>query len=143
MMGKCPKRGAGRFNRGFTLIELLTVVLIIGILMAMILGVVAYAHRINLESKAKADIETLRTALVSYQMDVGQYPANTPPATAWTNDVKPYIRESFTFIDPWGQFYVYTCSSPWKAYDLHSKGADRLESPPPEADADNIVAGRF
>ena len=128
-----------RSAAGFTLIELLTVILIIGILMAMILGVVTYAHRINLEAKAKADIETIRTALVNYQMDVGQYPAEA----TWATNLVGYIRDGFTFTDPWGEMYIYEPAAGFKAYTLYSKGADRMVSPPAEADADNIVAGRF
>ncbi len=139
MAARGSVRGVNRSASGFTLIELLAVILIIGILMAMILGVVAYAHRANLEAKTKADIETIRTALVNYQMDVG----TLPPGPTWTTNLASYIRDGFTFLDPWGQAYRYIPSANRKSYKLYSKGTDRAESPPPEADADNIIAGKF
>jgi general secretion pathway protein G len=129
---------------GFTLIELLTVILIIGVLMSLILGVGAFAHRKNLESKAWADIETIRTWLTDYKMDVGTY----PPDATWTNALKDsgFAKEAFDFIDPWGNEYEYhyDSASP-STYVLFSKGADGEGGPtsPPESNADNLEAGRM
>lgn len=135
-----------RFAEGgaaaFTLIELLAVVMIIGILMSMILGVATWAQRANMEAKAKADIETLRTALDRCRMDDGQYPLAAAGTTAWTNAVRGNVPPEFDFLDPWNHIYRYICTAP-ATYRLYSMGADGAEGPPPEADLDNIEAGRF
>ena len=129
-------RNAAR--RGFTLIELLAVMLIIGVLMGMIVGIIAYAHRANLEARAKADIEKIRTALADYRMDEGVYPAEA----GWTNALRPRVPLDVDFIDPWGNVYRYFYDGS-ATFRLYSLGEDGEESPPPEADADNIVAGRY
>jgi type II secretion system protein G len=62
-----------KIQRAFTLIELLVVISIIGILIA--LGVASYttAQRKARDSKRKADLETVRQALVLYRQDNGDY----------------------------------------------------------------------
>lgn len=129
---------SGTNRQGFTLIELLTVILIMGLLMAMILGVAAIANRKNLEAKAKADLETIRTALTDYQMDVGEYPGEA----AWTNDLEGYIRDDFRFTDPWGHDYEYEHDTSTSGYRIYSLGSDGAEGTD-ETNADNLEAGRF
>ena len=132
---------AGRTD-GFTLIELLVVVMIIGILMSMIIGLAAFVNRKNLESRAYADIETIRTALANYEMDSGELPLSDLLDETWTNAVVPFVRDGFSFVDPWGNVYLYerNAATP-HAYKLYSMGQDR-EDGTPETDADNVVAGR-
>ncbi len=129
---------SGPSQQGFTLIELLTVILIMGLLMAMILGVAAIANRKNLEAKTKADLETIRTALTDYEMDVGEYPG----AAAWTNDLDGYIPDGFLFTDPWGHEYEYEHDRSTSGYRVYSLGSDGLEGTE-ETNADNLEAGRF
>lgn len=63
-----------RNNRGFTFIELLVVATIIIILSA--IGVVSFteAGKNARDGKRKADMETVRQALVLYRSDNGEYP---------------------------------------------------------------------
>jgi prepilin-type N-terminal cleavage/methylation domain-containing protein len=61
---------------GFTLIELLVVVAIIVLLTT--IGVVSYAqtNKKARDGKRKADLEQIRSALVLYRTDNGDYPAD-------------------------------------------------------------------
>lgn len=132
---------AGRTD-GFTLIELLVVVMIIGMLMSMIIGLAAFVNRKNLESRAYADIETIRTAFANYEMDSGELPPSDLLDETWTNAMVPFVPPGFSFLDPWDNVYLYerTAATP-QAYKLYSMGQDR-EHGTPETDADNVVAGR-
>jgi len=67
--------------KGFTLIELLVVATIIIILSA--IGLVSFqnAGRSARNAKRKADLETVRQALVLYKSDNGLYPNQSAPAS--------------------------------------------------------------
>lgn len=64
-------------KRGFTLIELLIVIVIMGILAAIVVGLVATnsKNRAN-DVTAKANMREIQTALEQYMVDNGNYPAN-------------------------------------------------------------------
>lgn len=64
-------------NKGFTLIELMVVMIIIAILAT--LGIVAYSQATIAarDGKRKADIETVRQALLLYRQDNTAYPTGT------------------------------------------------------------------
>jgi general secretion pathway protein G len=59
---------------GFTLIELLVVISIMGILLALSVYGMQEARRASRDSKRRADIEQIRSALEMYRADCGQYP---------------------------------------------------------------------
>ncbi|MCC7519031.1 MAG: hypothetical protein IT578_07595 [Verrucomicrobiae bacterium] len=59
---------------GFTLIELLTTVAIIIILAGMVVGISSYANRNAVESRIRAEIKAMETALEAYKADYGAYP---------------------------------------------------------------------
>ncbi|MDD2706519.1 MAG: type II secretion system protein GspG [Verrucomicrobiae bacterium] len=59
---------------GFTLVELLTVMSIILVLAGMVVGIMGYSSRMAMESRAKAEIAAISTALESYKADNGAYP---------------------------------------------------------------------
>lgn len=141
-------------TQGFTLVELLTVLLIIGILMALILGTARFAHYKNLETRAKANLETLATALTDYKMDYGSF----PDESNWTNALvaRGFAPEDSEFIDPWGNAYIYlhedeeTDPSSRHTYRLLSLGRDGMGDPdatgagdPEETFADNLEVGRY
>lgn len=60
----------------FTLLELLTVMAIIIVLAALIIGGVGYAQRRGATERAKAEVAALSVALESYKIDHGEYPRN-------------------------------------------------------------------
>ena len=136
---------SNRRKKAFTLIELLTVILIIGILMSMIIGIAVVVNQKNLEARALADIENIRNALNEHQLDYGSFPDSTLSDTTWIDDIDDYMTlESFDYIDPWGNMYLYVTpagdDSP-RRYTLYSLGRDGEEGTE-ETNADNIVAGR-
>lgn len=71
-----PQPRAHRQKTGFTLIELLVVATIMIVLTA--IGLVSYTqvNQNARNAKRKADIESLRQALVIYRTDLGTYPIN-------------------------------------------------------------------
>ena len=62
--------------KGFTLIELLIAISIIGMLAAISIFGLQGARESGRDSKRKADIESIRSALEIYRADCGSYPAN-------------------------------------------------------------------
>ena len=69
------QRNPGRAGqRGFTLIEIMVVVIIIGLLAAVIVPTVINKVDEARISKAKADIQSLETALTMYRLDNSKYP---------------------------------------------------------------------
>lgn len=125
-------RGAAR--RAFTLLEVLVVIVVIAVLATF---VAPNLFRNVGDAKvvtAKAQIESLATALDSYRLDNGRYPSSAqglsalwqrpsidPPAN-WT---EPYLRKAVP-NDPWGNPYVYVAPGRVNpsGFDLLSHGAD-------------------
>ena len=83
---------------------------------------------------ARAQIESLATALDAYRLDNGRYPSTAqglgalwekPTADPPANWRSPYVRKAIP-LDPWGRGYVYRSpgtESPG-GYDLLTLGAD-------------------
>ena len=67
----------GNFSRAFTLIELLVVIAIIGILAAMLLGVLASTVNSAKSAKAKTEMSGLIAAIQGYDEAYGRYPVST------------------------------------------------------------------
>ncbi len=75
-------------SKGFTLIELLVVIAIIAVLST--LGVVSFvrARALAKESKAKGDLDGIRSAIYLLQADTGKWPNGCPPESS----VNPEVR---------------------------------------------------
>ncbi|MDB5195236.1 MAG: hypothetical protein JWO84_420 [Parcubacteria group bacterium] len=75
-------------TRGFTLIELLVVIAIISILSSIVYSSVALAKTSAVDSRKKADLTSIRTALQTYNIDQGHMPHNydCSGATCVVND---------------------------------------------------------
>ena len=117
-----PAAALKRKETAFSLIELVAVLAIVGILLALILGVSGYADRASREAKARADIEKIRNALQEYMLEHSAYPNGTNlPATTITELLPP----DFDFDDPWGKPYEYQVTGVRSnSYRLFSYGRD-------------------
>ena len=63
---------------GFTLIELLVVIAIIAILAALVVGLSGTAGRKMTESRVKAELAAIETAIEAYKNKFGHYPPDNP-----------------------------------------------------------------
>jgi type II secretory pathway pseudopilin PulG len=101
---------------GFTMIELLVVATIIILLTT--IGIISYrqASISSRNGKRKADLETIRQALVMRRSDTGGYPTGDFSAMVTTLKNDGYLSDDSTdFRDPSGAAYVYAgsgCSGP-------------------------------
>ena len=139
------KTGKRRVQNGFTLIELMVVIVIIGILATVVvINVLPDVDRAA-ETRAKADIAALETALTSYRADQMAFPSSTqglaalrsPPADLANPDrYRPGGYLTRLPDDPWGHPYQY--ASPGRAgpFDVWSMGPDGKSGP--GADQDDI-----
>lgn len=124
-----------RRRDAFTLLEIMLVVTII----ALLLGSAIYAFKDKLgfaqEVRVKADIQSISTALMTYQGTNGFPPTTEQGLKALVSrpesDPRPRSwRQSFAKVplDPWGMEYKYV--QPGKhnpeGYDVYSAGADRI-----------------
>jgi general secretion pathway protein G len=120
-------------QRGFTLIEIMVVVIIIGLLAAVIVPSVINKVDEARVSKAKADIQSLETALTMYRLDNSKYPTTDQGLQALVvQPTDPSIRHwriggylQRVSKDPWGTDYQYVFpGTHGKEYDLYTLGAD-------------------
>ena len=103
------------------------VVAIIGVLLAAAIYKMAPALDVAKEMRTRADIQGIRTMLLSYNGSNGSYPETL-------SALVPRLMEELP-KDAYGSFYVYRCpgrKNP-SSYDLFSAGPDRI---PDNADDD-------
>ena len=122
---------ARRAQTGFTLIEIMVVVIIIGLLAAVIVPQVINKVDDARMTKAKADIQSLETALTMFRLDNSKYPTTDQGLQALvTQPTDPSIRHWRVYLqrvskDPWGAEYQYVFpGTHGKEYDLYTLGAD-------------------
>jgi general secretion pathway protein G len=118
-------------KRGFTLIELLLVLVILGVLAGIVVPRFGGQTERARETAAQTQISSFKTALDTYEVDMGGYPKGkdglkelvTQPRNA-KNWRGPYLQEIPK--DPWGNDYIY--ESPGKhnpsTFDIMSMGKD-------------------
>ena len=137
---------------GLTLIELTIVIVILGILATFIAPRIMDAPQRARVSKARFEIGNLKTALVQYAADVGDYPtteqgldalwrAPSPTPQNWDG---PYSQTG-SFHDPWNNAYVYRYPVERYGYDyeLYSLGKDgRVGGENFDADITNWETGQ-
>ena len=120
-------------QRGFTLIEIMVVVIIIGLLAAVIVPSVINKVDEARVSKAKADIQSLETALTMFRLDNSKYPTTDQGLQALiVQPTDPSIRHwrvggylQRVSKDPWGAEYQYVYpGTHGKEYDLYTLGSD-------------------
>ena len=73
-MKSTPPKDPARRSRGFTLVELLTVILIIAVLVALVVGIAGPAEQKAAYEKAKVHLATIKTTLDAYKQEWGEYP---------------------------------------------------------------------
>lgn len=119
---------------GFTLIEIMVVVVILGILGALIVpNIIGRPDEARVQA-AKADIESIGTALELYRLDNSNYPSSDqgldalvsepsgfPEARRWNSD--GYLKK--LPVDPWDEPYLYFSED--RNFEIYSYGADRKE----------------
>jgi type II secretory pathway pseudopilin PulG len=101
---------------GFSMIELLVVTTIIIVLTT--IGLVSYQSTgVNARNgKRRADLETVRQALVLYRIENGGYPVGTD-FSAMTSTISDYLS-AVTVSDPSGSPYVYSYNSDGVTFSL-------------------------
>jgi general secretion pathway protein G len=104
----------------FTLLEIMLVVAIIGVLLAAAIYKMSPTLGIAKETRTKADIQGIRTMLLSYNGSHGSYPDSL-------SALVPRLMEELP-KDAYGSFYVYRYPGRTNAatYDLFSAGPDRI-----------------
>jgi general secretion pathway protein G len=126
-----PPRRAGQ--SGFTLIEIMVVVIIIGLLAAVIVPQVIDKVDQARTTKAKADIQSIETALTMFRLDNSKYPTTDQGLQALVvQPTDPSIRHwrpggyiQRVSKDPWGNDYQYVYpGTHGKEYDLFTLGSD-------------------
>jgi general secretion pathway protein G len=111
----------------FTLLEIMLVVAIIGVLLAAAIYKMSPALGVAKSTVTRADIQGIRTMLLSYNGLNGSYPESL-------NALVPRLMEELP-KDPYGSFYVYRYPGQRNpsSYDLFSAGPDKI---PDNADDD-------
>lgn len=136
---RIPPRGRS-LRRGFTLLEILVVLAIIGLLVGLAVKNVDKIFGDSQGSVARIFVnDTLKTSLVRYRIDLGDYPstaeglnalvtATSGKADKWKG---PYIEAKGGKLptDPWGEPYGYRYPGVRNkgSYDVFSKGPDKAE----------------
>jgi len=130
-----PKlRSAG----GFTLVEILTVLAIVGLLIGVVVSNTDRIFGQSQEAVARIFVrDSLKTSLVRYRMDLGDYPSTAEGLNAliastagnadrWKGPYMDAIGGKLP-LDPWGQPYEYRYPGTKNAggYDLYSRGPDK------------------
>lgn len=129
---------ASALRRGFTLVEILLALTILGLLVAVAVTKLDGIFGQSQEQVARLFVgDSMKTALLRYRMDLGDYPTTAEGLKALINAPEdkvdrwkgPYIEAKGGEAprDPWGEAYQYRCPGTRNAdgYDLFSKGRDR------------------
>jgi general secretion pathway protein G len=136
-------------GRGFSFIELMVAVAIIAILAAIVAPRVIGRLDDAAQTKAKADIRALSTALSMYKVDNFVFPGTDqglaaliaqpggePPAPNWR--AGGYLQGGMP-KDPWGREYLYLSPGRHGEFDIYTLGADGR----PGGDQANADAGSW
>jgi prepilin-type N-terminal cleavage/methylation domain-containing protein len=136
-------------TRRFTLIELLTVMAIIVVLAALLIGISGMVTRNMAEARTKARMEAMMMALQAHFQDRGYYPQLTNASTAWvdldidtaqfnhTQTGRPYLEGLVPgpggvtkYLDGWQMPFRYTIDPAEvgaEGYRLKSWGHDKTD----------------
>ena len=129
-------------KNGFSLIEILIVIALIAVLATVAIGNLGGIFGGQQEKVAEVFVgQTLKTALVPYRLDVGNYPSSEEglkalvkaPAGKENKWKGPYLEASEVPLDPWDKPYKYRFPGTKnvngaRGYDVWSLGPDGVES---------------
>jgi type II secretion system protein G len=114
---RCLRQSSSGRRRAeaFTLIELLVVIALIAILAGLTLSTLGYVNRKGAESRARAEVAAIASAIEDFKRDTGRYPAvDDLVAELTTNAGKVYFEllpqhtnTAGLLVDPWGESYIY------------------------------------
>ena len=90
-----PVRSLHGQPRAFTLIELLTVIAIIAVLAAITMGLTSAARNARVNSRSKAELQQLQTAIESYKSDRNAYPPDHALPVGSRTKVDPVVNQLF------------------------------------------------
>ena len=113
----------GNRKSGFTLVELMTVIAIMALLSALVLGLAGNAQKTAARKKAASEVEQLSSFVTDYMAEYGRVPS---PATL-SNALAEANHSLSNMVDPWGMTYVYTNTSKQTFY-LYSYGGSETNA---------------
>lgn len=127
---------------GFTLIEVLIAIALVTLLVSVAIGNLGGIFGGQQEKIAKLFVnQTLKTALVPYRIDIGNFPSSEEglsalvkaPAGKEAKWKGPYLETTEIPLDPWNQPYKYRFPGSKnvngaRGYDVWSLGPDGVES---------------
>lgn len=110
---------AARIRSGFTLIELMIGIVIIGILVGGVMYTAMTVMGNAKRSATKTAMQTIKSSLMQYKQEKGEYPKNLNELVAAGLLPKPLPK------DGWDRAFVYRVTSEGKnPYELFSYGPD-------------------
>ena len=109
---------------GFTLVELMTVIAIMALLSALVLGLAGNAQKTAARKRAASEVEQLSSFVTDYLAEYGRVPSS--PA-ALSNALAEANLSLSNMVDPWGMSYVYTNTSKQTFY-LYSYGGSETNA---------------
>ncbi|MGD0139105.1 MAG: type II secretion system major pseudopilin GspG [Tepidisphaeraceae bacterium] len=130
-MNALTSKNRSRVRRGFTLIELLLVMVIIAILATILVPRVVNRVGQAKNTKAQADLATLKQAITAFDIDNGAYPTKLDDLITNPGNLPHWektLDKNSLPLDPWGRPYIYRCpGSNGTDFDLLSGGPDGQE----------------
>lgn len=112
---------------GFTLVEAAIVLAVIMVIGAGAIPIARNFMAIGYNSRQKADLGTIATAISQYAFEMQALPANLTILTVKNGQYGPWLTEG-ALTDPWDQKYNYTFDAAERRYAVWSNGPNRVNN---------------